>query len=237
MKLLSQTLVCRRLLIPNSRCKSTSAITDLASFLKTSQGKDQTTSTFRGTLFEWQTCEALQKGMGMQLRRTGGRSDRGVDLYGEWPIETIINHGIKGQERTLSSSSSTPPCVIVQCKNIKSGCTPDHIRSLVGAVVLANDSTRDTIGILAGVRPFTREVTEHFMGSNVPLGLARIKNTSVQSLLFNAAAEDVLQGLVVVTEYNADGITQEPVLMYDGMTIKLNESLRCSPSSSSNVVS
>lgn len=222
MKLLSQVLVGRRLLVPNTRCKSTSAITDLASFLKTSQGKDQTTSTFRGTLFEWQTCEALQKTTGMQLRRTGGRSDRGVDLYGEWPIETILGQG--------KDTLSTPPCIIVQCKNIKSGCTPDHIRSLVGAVVLSNDSTRDTIGILAGVRPFTREVTEHFMGSNVPLGLARIKDTSVQSLLFNAAADDILQGLMVVAQYNADGITQEPVLMYDGMPIKLD----LSPSSSSS---
>ncbi|KAI7880165.1 hypothetical protein K492DRAFT_178079 [Lichtheimia hyalospora FSU 10163] len=215
MKLLSKALVCHRLVIPNIRLKSTLAVTDVASFLKTSQGKDQTTSTFRGTLFEWQTCEALQKGMGMQLRRTGGRGDRGVDLYGEWPIETIIHQGIKGKD----IPSSTPPCIIVQCKNTKNGCTPDHVRSLVGAVVLSKDSTRDTIGILAGVRPFTREVTEHFMESNVPLGLARIKDASVQSLLFNAAADDALQGLMVVTQYNADGIIQEPILMYDGMTI------------------
>ncbi|KAI9310636.1 hypothetical protein BX666DRAFT_1832114, partial [Dichotomocladium elegans] len=63
------------------------------------------------------------------------------------------------------------------------------------------------IGILATVhhKPFTRDVIQHFMSSHVPLGLAKILDARLESLMFNAAAEQVLDGLTVTTEFSADG--------------------------------
>lgn len=185
--------------------KSRQAPATLADFLALSKGKDQTTATFRGTLFEWQTREALQTAFGMRLKHVGGKSDRGVDLRGEWPLKEL-----KAVRRDTQQAASLPdisPTILAQCKNVKSGCTPDHVRALIGTIMGYGEFAKDTLGIMAiaGYKNFTKDVVSQFMASPVPLSLAKIDGTLVQSLIFNHAADELLKGLTVTTHFDSRG--------------------------------
>ncbi|KAI8379548.1 uncharacterized protein BYT42DRAFT_569139 [Radiomyces spectabilis] len=164
----------------------------LQTFLAQSTDKDQLSTTFRGKMFELQTLEALSD-IGMELQHVGGRSDGGVDLRGIWPLERV------------------KPNVIVQCKNTKMGCTPDHLRSLIGAMA---EHRNNAIGVLATVhhRHFTRDVISLFTSSGTPLALARIENTQLESFVFNDAAEQLLQQLVITKRFDAYGNSKTVVM-------------------------
>ncbi|KAL0091026.1 hypothetical protein J3Q64DRAFT_1708182 [Phycomyces blakesleeanus] len=183
----------------------------LDSFLKQSIHKDPTSSVYLGTMFEMQTMEALQT-IGMDLSHVGGKGDRGVDLSGEWPL-------------ALSSTFAVPR-LIVQCKRLQKGCSPDHLRSLVGTVVNMAHPTQPTIGILAtlGHRPFTKELSGHFLSSQVPLGLAMVDENCLKSLVFNLPAQEILQGVVVTTRYTAAG-DRVPVVTFKGQVIDIENKM------------
>ncbi|KAG0164765.1 hypothetical protein DFQ28_007704 [Apophysomyces sp. BC1034] len=186
---------------------------DLKTFLRESSKKDPETTVYRGTMFELQTLEAFQE-LGMRLHHVGGRSDKGVDLRGDWPLKRLT--------ATLSNTH-----VIAQCKNLKMGCTPDHMRALIGTIVTDSAAAgKDVLGILATVshRQFTSDVLAYFTGSQVALGLAKIEGTQVQSLMFNEAAKSILQGLAITVRYSSDGKAM-PVLTYNGeiLNIEVNQ--------------
>lgn len=192
----------------------------LKDFLELSKGKDQTSNTFRGTLFEWQTKEALQANFGMRLRHVGGRSDRGVDLRGSWPLRDL--KAIRRDTQQIASLPDISPTILAQCKNVKSGCTPDHVRALIGTIMAHNDSTKDTIGIMAiaGDKNFTKDVISQFMASPVPLSLAKIDGIRLQSIMFNHAADTVLQGLTITTHFDSQG-RPCPALLCDGHVLQI----------------
>lgn len=172
-----------------SRSFSTTALvkqkSQLSKFLKQND-KDVTSTVYRGTMFELQTLESLEASTGMKLQHVGGKSDGGVDLRGQW--FNNIN-------------------IIIQCKNLKTGCTPDHIRQLTGTTVISSIGKPKTIGILSTVshRQFTRDVISHFNSSPVPLGLATIQGITLKSLMFNRRASDILKGLTITTQFDAQG--------------------------------
>lgn len=157
----------------------------LFTFLKQTD-KDVTSTVYRGTMFELQTLECLQTTTGMTLEHVGGKSDGGIDLRGQW--YNNIN-------------------VIVQCKNLKTGCTPEHIRQLMGTTLISTTKKSKTIGILSTVshKHFTRDVVSHFNSSPVPLGLATIQDTTLKSLMFNKKAEQILKGLSITTQFDTQG--------------------------------
>lgn len=157
---------------------------ELLNFLK--QKKDVTSNLYKGTLFELQTLDTLRNVAGMTLTHVGGKSDGGIDLRGQWYND--IN-------------------IIVQCKNTKQGCTPDHVRELMGTVMANTTPRKPVLGILstAYVKPFTRDVMQHFNASPLPLGLATVQDAKLTSLLFNKKANSFLKGLVISTLYDAEG--------------------------------
>ncbi|KAI8143184.1 hypothetical protein BJV82DRAFT_668821 [Fennellomyces sp. T-0311] len=177
-----------------SRGKST-LIHNLSSFLQYAT-VDPASTVYRGTLFEWQTHEALER-LGMRLRRVGGKSDGGVDLRGTWPHFNVN--------------------VLVQCKNTKLGSTPDTIRSLIGASAMHDECV--AILSTSSSKRYTPDVLSHFMDSQLPLALARVERDQIDSLLFNRAAEERLDGLSAVTQFNDKG---EPtlVLMHHGRILE-----------------
>jgi hypothetical protein len=160
----------------------------LTNFLKQTD-KDVTSTVYRGTMFELQTLESLQTTTGMRLEHVGGKSDGGIDLRGQW--FNNIN-------------------IIIQCKNLKTGCTPDHIRQLMGTTVIFTTKKQKTIGILSTIshRHFTRDVLSHFNSSPVPLGLATVQDTTLKSLMFNKKAQDILKGLIITTQFDTQGKEQ-----------------------------
>lgn len=157
----------------------------LTSFLKQTD-KDVTSTVYRGTLFELQTLASLESTCSMQLHHVGGKSDGGIDLRGSWFNNISI---------------------LIQCKNSKGGCTPDHIRQLMGTTTLYANNKNRTIGILSTVshKQFTRDVISHFNSSPVPLGLATVQDTTLKSLMFNKKAQAILKGLVISTQFDAQG--------------------------------
>ncbi|KAI9268920.1 hypothetical protein BDA99DRAFT_535012 [Phascolomyces articulosus] len=217
-----------------NRTKST-LIHDLKSFLQHSGPSDPTSTVYRGTLFEWQTHEVLEKTLGMRLRRVGGKSDGGIDLRGTWPLlhklPSLVGldknyphreNGIKNR----STPTITTANIIVQCKNTKAGCTPDQVRGLVGSAGIFDHlegKNEGTIAILAtsSSKRYTSDTISYFMDSNMPLALARICHIQLDSLLFNPAAESLLNGLSVTTQYDAHG-HPTPILMYNGYIIDNN---------------
>lgn len=168
------------------RTISTSTKSELLSTFLKQTDKDVTSTVYRGTLFELQTLESLSNSTGMMLCHVGGKSDGGVDLRGQW--FNNIN-------------------IIVQCKNTKQGCTPDHIRELMGTVIASTSQRKKTVGILStvGHRHFTHDVIAHFNTSPVPLGLATIKDTTLKTLMFNKKAQSLLKGLRITTQYDSAG--------------------------------
>lgn len=168
------------------RCISTvTKKNQLSSFLQQTD-KDVTSTVYRGTLFELQTLECLESTTGMNLQHVGGKSDGGVDLRGHWFNNIQI---------------------IIQCKNLKTGCTPDHLRQLIGSTVISSSSKTKTIGILSTIshRHFTRDVLSHFNSSPIALGLATLQDTSLKSLMFNKKAQSMLKGLTVTSQFDSKG--------------------------------
>ncbi|EPB89805.1 hypothetical protein HMPREF1544_03326 [Mucor circinelloides 1006PhL] len=163
----------------------------LSSFLEQTD-KDITSTVYRGTLFELQTLETLTTTAGMNLEHVGGKSDRGIDLRGQWFNNTII---------------------LVQCKNTKQGCTPDQIRELIGTVAsFTSPKRRKIIGILSTVNrtqsnsnQFTPDVLQQFSTSTTALGLATIENTTLKTIMFNKKAQALLKGLSITTQYSPLG--------------------------------
>ncbi|KAI9278046.1 hypothetical protein BY458DRAFT_565619 [Sporodiniella umbellata] len=136
---------------------------------------DLSSSTYRGTMFELQTLQALETTAKMELSRVGGKGDGGVDLRGTWVDLPII----------------------VQCKNVKEGCSPEHIRGLMGTASLFK---KKHISILA-TQPcmYTSDVLSHFRASNMALGLACVNDITLVSLLFNKKAEALMKNKVTIS--------------------------------------
>ncbi|GAN07959.1 conserved fungal protein [Mucor ambiguus] len=164
---------------------------NLSSFLEQTD-KDVTSTVYRGTLFELQTLETLATTAGMDLEHVGGKSDRGIDLRGQWFNDISI---------------------LVQCKNTKQGCTPDQIRELIGTVASSTSPTRrKIIGILSIVNrtqsnnnQFTPDVLQQFRTSTIALGLVTIENTTLKTIMFNKKAQSMLKGLSISTQYSPSG--------------------------------
>ncbi|KAK4517666.1 uncharacterized protein ATC70_001006 [Mucor velutinosus] len=164
---------------------------NLSSFLEQTD-KDISSTVYRGTLFELQTLETLATAAGMDLEHVGGKSDRGIDLRGQW--FNNIN-------------------ILVQCKNTKQGCTPDQIRELIGTVASSTSpNRRKIIGILSTVNrkqtnnnQFTPDVLQQFRASTIALGLVTIENTTLKSIMFNKKAQAMLKGLSISTLYSPLG--------------------------------
>ncbi|ORZ24406.1 hypothetical protein BCR42DRAFT_402884 [Absidia repens] len=206
---------------------------------------DPTTTTYRGKLFEWQTQKAFES-IGMQLRHIGGRSDGGIDLKGQWTF-SLHASGNNSEGNDLSASRTVAPTihddsrkpndlqqqqqqqpvysddddrlipVVVQCKNVKTGCTPDHLRGLLGATVGLN-AARRTLGILASSSPktFTPDTMALFGASTLPLGLARVTPDAVlEALVLNHTAQQWLD-IQILPRFDSFGNPVFPPLMMTG---------------------
>ncbi|KAH8552825.1 hypothetical protein BGW37DRAFT_518792 [Umbelopsis sp. PMI_123] len=188
--------------------------TDLSAYLVRSADKDPTTNVQRGTRFEFCTQTALLQHFGMQLKHYGGRGDGGIDLRGVWPLSTLIN-----------SSLPSNITLFVQCKDHQKGVSPEHVRSLIGAIVSQQDPSQLSIGILASPytqKGFTSQVIKAFEATRIPLGLAIIDGLDVTELVFNENAKDAMPGLDVTRRFLPNNNTSEPVLTFNGRPVSIN---------------
>ncbi|KAI9302229.1 hypothetical protein BJ944DRAFT_123469 [Cunninghamella echinulata] len=198
--------------------------------------KDPTTSTtYRGRQFELETLKAFEK-IGMSLLHIGGKSDGGIDLKGEWVFMENKLTTLPKKEENIdnSTNNSKKVSVIIQCKNVKNGCTPDHLRSLLGATLGWNQyylqqnahhhhqQNRKVLGILvsSSSKPFTSDTMQLFNTSQLPLGLARVQQSILQDLILNHVAQQWLP-IQIHPRYNPLGQPISPLIMtLDGKVVK-----------------
>ncbi|KAI8060455.1 hypothetical protein BC940DRAFT_312047 [Gongronella butleri] len=134
----------------------------------------QESAVHRGRLFEHDTLKALAA-IGMQLRHVGGKSDGGIDLKGLWPS---VDDNVQ---------------VMIQCKNVKLGCQPEHLRGLLGATVSLNRG-HPLLAMLvsASPKPFTQDTLALFGEAPFPLALARVHHAQLHALVLNPVAQQWL---------------------------------------------
>ncbi|KAF7561723.1 hypothetical protein G7046_g2425 [Stylonectria norvegica] len=204
--------VCGRLLSTSKRSKSTAdkliypdspskEHSDLSTFLayveRTSLNKR--TSVYRGTHYEYTVGEALSQ-YGFSLKRTGGASDRGMDLLGTWTIPST--------KQTIN--------VVLQCKCGVRTSSPMYVRELKGALKEAPPGWRgpNAMGLLVGEKPATKGVQEE-LRAEVPLAyVCCSRKGEVQQLLWNLKAQEMgLDGVSVGVRHVGGSDEKQLVLM------------------------
>ncbi|KAK3825827.1 MAG: hypothetical protein J3Q66DRAFT_110126 [Benniella sp.] len=169
---------------------------------------------YRGTLFEYRTQEILRKRLGIYTQRSAGSNDLGIDLRGTWflPLSAAPKPG--DMVRQLK--------VIVQCKTMSSKVGPKYVRELQGSL---SYETQPTMAILAASSEFTKQALVPYAQSLWPMALVVIDTETQQcrKLMWNQAAEKVMHGIHVGTEWVPDGdgyVVSLPVLCFQGKVIE-----------------
>jgi hypothetical protein len=186
---------------------------DLPSFLEYASrvGVDPRSSVYVGTVYEYTAQSALAR-LGMSLKRVGGRSDYGVDLFGTWKIPP-----------TTSDLK-----VLVQCKARGTKSKPSEIRELEGAFVGAPSGWRGTgvLGFLVSQQAATKGVREAIGRCRWPMGyvMCTSQGKILQMLWNRKADEQGLLGAGVTMKYVGGDIDDKEIVLLwpksatDGLT-------------------
>lgn len=171
---------------------------DLKSFLAYARrtGLNSTSTTYRGTLYEYVVQETLKR-YGFELVRMGGRGDGGVDMLGFWrlagatkmtkaAVDTLDHtpvHGRNGRPSAVMMTTTTMRRsddeivipVLVQCKRHLSGkVSPGYVRELEGAIRAGNVPVgwrgEAVMGLLVGARPASKGVRDAMAGCRRAVG-------------------------------------------------------------------
>lgn len=178
---------------------------DLASFIADAErsGLDPASTTYVGTHFEYTVASALSA-LGFDLRRMGGKSDRGIDLLGTW---------------TVPSSPDSPLRVVLQCK-VSKATGPSLVRELEGTVLSAPAGWRGpgALGFLVADRAASKGIVEGILHSRVPIGFIACDRTGrISQMLWNRQAEEQgLVGMGVGLRYSMSGEGADCVLTFNG---------------------
>ncbi|KAH8804776.1 hypothetical protein F5884DRAFT_680468 [Xylogone sp. PMI_703] len=182
---------------------------DLSSFLEyaSRNSLDVKSTTYVGTHYEY-TVQGALKRMGMTLTRTGGASDKGIDLLGTWNVPSFPE----------------PLKVLLQCKAYAQRITPATARELGGALEGAPPGWRGShvLALLVTPKPATKGVRDAIGKSISPMGFVLCEQDGrIRQLLWNRKAEEAgLGGLGVDLVYmGGDPPQKEVVLTWKGKVI------------------
>lgn len=115
----------------------------------------------RGTRFENGTLQFLSRIFPtMDLIRTGGANDGGVDLLGWWNISSTTSNAVEKDDRVR---------VVVQCKAEAKKLGPIHVRELKGVVDNMLVGDRSGLAILASSSGFSKQCLMQGLSWNFPL--------------------------------------------------------------------
>ncbi|KAI4262035.1 MAG: hypothetical protein L6R42_002780 [Xanthoria sp. 1 TBL-2021] len=137
-------------------CSASPTHNSLQTFLTHAQSTNlsPTSTVYIGTYYEYLCLSTLRR-LSFNLTRTGGRSDRGIDLLGHWTIPSL----------------PFPLRVLVQCKALKAKTGPETIRELEGMFAGAPVGWRgeNIVGVLCAKREATKGVREAVRRSAAPV--------------------------------------------------------------------
>jgi len=175
---------------------------DLPSFLEYASrvGVDPKSSVYVGTVYEYTVQSSLAR-LGISLKRTGGRSDYGIDLLGTWNVP----------------SAASPLRVLVQCRARGTKSKPSEIRELEGAFVGAPSGWRGNgvLGFLVSQQEATKGVREAIGRSRWPMGYAMCTGQGkILQMLWNRKADDEgLLGVGVTVKYVGGEIDDKEIVL------------------------
>ncbi|CAG8531112.1 1289_t:CDS:2 [Diversispora eburnea] len=162
---------------------------------------DKNTTLYRGTLYEYETIDCLQKLFGIVTRRVGKANDAGIDFRGRWNLPN---------KRLM---------IIGQCKSFNIKCSSNVVRDLEGT--LCRES-KETIGILSSFGGFTEAAIKRYYGSPWPMMLVTVIDGGkiCEKFLWNKTAEAYLEKLQITLFYKegskSKNLYKRPLLVYDG---------------------
>eukprot|EP01138_Halocafeteria_seosinensis_P000674 gb/GECG01000690.1/.p1 GENE.gb/GECG01000690.1/~~gb/GECG01000690.1/.p1 ORF type:complete len:219 (+),score=26.77 gb/GECG01000690.1/:1-657(+) len=146
-----------------------------------------------GSTFESTVQERLKR-WGINLTKTGGPNDKGIDLEGVWALNS--------NESQETVSTGIP--VVIQCKNETKKTGVGELRSLEGALTHRKHRTRrniqqNALGIFASSSGFTKPAIELHSTLQTPMALCDIDISGrISQFLMNNAAQALLPELTVV---------------------------------------
>ncbi|KFX87128.1 hypothetical protein V490_08517 [Pseudogymnoascus sp. VKM F-3557] len=172
-------------------------------------GLDSKSTVFVGTHYEYTVQEVLKR-LGFSLQQTGGASDYGIDLLGEWKLP-----GVPLNLR-----------VLVQCKALAKKSGPNFVRELEGAFAGAPSGWQGNgvIGLLVSQKPATKGMREALARSRWPMGAITCTGEGrlVQMLWNNRANEEGLTGVGVGIRYKGGSLNEEEIhLTFKGENMEI----------------
>jgi hypothetical protein len=161
-------------------------------------GLDSKSTVYVGTHYEYTVQEVLKR-LGFSLQQTGGASDYGIDLLGEWKLPAV----------PLNLR------VLVQCKALAKKSGPNFVRELEGAFAGAPSGWQGSgvIGLLVSQKPATKGMREALARSRWPMGAITCTGEGrlVQMLWNNRANEEGLTGVGVGIRYKGGNLNEEEI--------------------------
>ncbi|KAI0150455.1 hypothetical protein GGR57DRAFT_197474 [Xylariaceae sp. FL1272] len=181
------------------------------------KGVNADSTVYHGTRYEYTVASTLHS-LGFDLRRVGGKSDKGIDLLGTWSLPSTPEH--------------LPLRVLLQCKAYtkrtgeakKVGrLGPQHVRELEGTYQNGPSGWRGSgvLGLLVGPCHASKGVRETLAHSRWPLGYISCSiEGAIEQFLWNAkASQEGLEQLGVaprLVDGDHHGQTASLVLTWSG---------------------
>lgn len=172
-------------------------------------GLDPKSTVYVGTHYEYTVQEVLKR-LGFSLQQTGGASDYGIDLLGEWKLPAV----------PLNLR------VLVQCKALAKKSGPNFVRELEGAFAGAPSGWQGNgvIGLLVSQKPATKGMREALARSRWPMGAITCTGEGglVQMLWNDRANEEGLTGVGVGIRYKGGNLGEEEIhLTFKGENMEI----------------
>ncbi|KAI9695351.1 MAG: hypothetical protein M1820_008703 [Bogoriella megaspora] len=155
----------------------------------------RSSTVYRGTRYEYLVIESLSRFF-LDLTRTGGRSDLGIDLLGTWSLPCFPH----------------PLRVLVSCKSNAKIAQANWVRELEGTFSGDPRGTgrSGTVGLLAARGEATQGVREAVARSALPLGFVNVSlERVVMQMVWNQRVADMGLERVVPKMWFGDGEERE----------------------------
>ena len=161
---------------------------------------DPQSTVYGGTHYEYTVKSALE-GLGMSLKRIGGKSDYGIDLFGKWSLP----------------SHPQPLKVLIQCKGYARKIEPSQARELEGAFAGAPQGWRETgvLAFLVSQNSATKGLRQAFGRSKWPMGhVLCSRDGKILQMQWNRVAEqEGLEGIGVGLKYAGEGANEKEAIL------------------------
>lgn len=180
-------------------------------------------SVARGTRFELLCQNLLRQMFGMDLERTGGAGDKGVDLRGWWTLPAPTN---LQQEKRIR--------VLAQCKCQDEGgkkMGPVLIREVEGVVHRASspvhpssDRVEAVVGIILSSSGFSKQALLQVRSSTVPLVAVHVKAEDLQSAKASPLSNNLGERCLFIV-WNERFASRQHGLLGDELEVRWQRSL------------